>query len=63
MDGPWMRVANDMIREYSYPRWQRERVDPLRVLSLHQKRAGRFVPGIERPKLPKSLRGRHRKGD
>jgi murein DD-endopeptidase MepM/ murein hydrolase activator NlpD len=63
MDGPWMRVANDMVREYGYPRWQRERVDPLRVLSMHQKRAGRYVPGIERPKLPPSLRGRDRKGD
>lgn len=57
MDGPWMRVASELVREYRYPRWQRERVDPLRVLDMRQKRAGRKVPGIERPTLPPSLRG------
>ena len=56
MDGPWMRVASELVREYRYPRWQRERVDPLRVLDMRQKRAGRKVPGIERPTLPPSLR-------
>lgn len=56
MDGRLMRVAGDRVKEYKYPMWQRERVDPLRVLSMRQKRAGRRVPGILRPKLPPSLR-------
>jgi len=56
MDGPWMRVAGELVKQYGYPAWERERVDPLRVLNLHVKRAGRFVPGILRPKLPESLR-------
>jgi murein DD-endopeptidase MepM/ murein hydrolase activator NlpD len=63
MDGPWMRVANALVREYHYPRWQRERVDPLRVLRMRQKRAGRYVPGIERPRLPPSLRASGSAGD
>jgi murein DD-endopeptidase MepM/ murein hydrolase activator NlpD len=58
MDGAWTRVANEVVREFHYPRWQRERVDPLRVLSLKQKRAGRFVPGITRPRLPPGMRGK-----
>ncbi len=32
MDGPWMRVAGELVKEYGYPAWERERVDPLRVL-------------------------------
>jgi murein DD-endopeptidase MepM/ murein hydrolase activator NlpD len=56
MDGPWMRIASDLVKQYGYPQWQRERVDPLRVLDLKAKRAGRFVPGILRPKLSESLR-------
>ena len=56
MDGPWMRVAGELVKRYGYPAWERERVDPLRVLDLKDKRAGRFVPGLERPKLPPSLR-------
>ena len=56
MDGPWMRVANDLVKEYGYPAWERERVDPLRVLNLHVQRAGKFVPGILRPHLSASLR-------
>jgi murein DD-endopeptidase MepM/ murein hydrolase activator NlpD len=56
MDGRWMRVARQLVDEYGYPEWQRERVDPLRVLSLKEKRSGRFVPGIPRPTLPPSLR-------
>ncbi|MEZ4596986.1 MAG: M23 family metallopeptidase [Chloroflexota bacterium] len=63
MDGPWMRIANALVREYRYPRWRRERVDPLRVLSMRQRRAGRYVPGIERPRLPPSLRGSASAGD
>ena len=56
MDGRWMHVAGQLVKEYGYPEWQRERVDPLRVLSLKQKRSGRFVPGLTRPRLPPSLR-------
>lgn len=56
MDGPWMRVASELVKEYGYPQWQRERVDPLRVLDLKAKRAGKFVPGILRPRLSESLR-------
>jgi len=56
MDGPWMRVANDLVKQYGYPAWERERVDPLRVLNLHVQRAGKFVPGILRPHLSASLR-------
>jgi murein DD-endopeptidase MepM/ murein hydrolase activator NlpD len=56
MDGPWMRVAGELVKEYGYPAWERERVDPLRVLDLHVKRAGKYVPGILRPKLSASLR-------
>ena len=59
MDGPWMRVASQLVKEYGYPAWERERVDPLRVLDLHVKRAGKFVPGILRPKLSASLRPHH----
>jgi len=59
MDGPWMRVASELVKEYGYPAWERERVDPLRVLDPHVKRAGKFVPGILRPKLSASLRPRH----
>ncbi len=56
MDGPWMRVAGALVKEYGYPVWERERVDPLRVLDLKGKRAARFVPGLRRPRLPPSLR-------
>lgn len=56
MDGRWMRVAAALVKEFGYPAWERERVDPLRVLSLKSKRAGRFVPGILRPRLPRDLR-------
>ncbi len=56
MDGRWMRVARQLVKEYGYPAWERERVDPLRVLDLKDKRAGRCVPGLRPPRLPASLR-------
>ncbi len=56
MDGTWMRVAGNLVKGYGYPAWERQRVDPLRVLDLRNKRAGRLVPGILRPRLPASLR-------
>jgi hypothetical protein len=40
MDGDgWMRVAPEEIARMGYPKWIRERVDPLRVLSLDVKGA------------------------
>lgn len=55
MDGPWMRVAAARVKVDLYPAWQRERIDPLRVLSLKDKRAARFVPGIEPPRVSPGL--------
>lgn len=55
MDGPWMRVAAERVREDGYPRWVRERVDPLEVLSLSDPRAPRLVPSIQPPRDPPRL--------
>jgi murein DD-endopeptidase MepM/ murein hydrolase activator NlpD len=52
MDGRWMRVAPDRVREDRYPPRARERVDPLRVLSLDDPEAPRQVPGVEPPRRP-----------
>jgi murein DD-endopeptidase MepM/ murein hydrolase activator NlpD len=38
-DGEWRRVADGEVRRLGYPRWIRERVDPLLVLSLDVKGA------------------------
>lgn len=46
MDGPWMRVAPERVRRDRYPRWVRERVDPLLVLSLSDPKAPRQAPGV-----------------
>jgi murein DD-endopeptidase MepM/ murein hydrolase activator NlpD len=55
MDGPWMRVAPEQVKENHYPAWQRARIDPLRVLSLKDPRAARLVPGINPPKVSPGL--------
>lgn len=55
MDGPWMAVARQRVKEDGYPRMVRERVDPLRVLSLRDKDAPRVTPGLERPRHPPRL--------
>jgi murein DD-endopeptidase MepM/ murein hydrolase activator NlpD len=55
LDGPWMRVAPDRVREYRYPGWLRERIDPLRVLSLRQRWHARFIPGINPPGVSPGL--------
>ena len=55
MDGPWVRVARQYVKDERYPAWQRERIDPLRVFSLDDRRAPTFVPGIEPPKLSPGL--------
>jgi murein DD-endopeptidase MepM/ murein hydrolase activator NlpD len=39
MDGGWQRVAQQEIERMGYPKWIRERIDPLRVLSLEVKGA------------------------
>jgi hypothetical protein len=41
MDAGWQRVAREEIERMGYPKWIRERVDPLRVLSLDAKGAPR----------------------
>lgn len=56
MDGAWMTVARQRVKEDGYPRLVRERIDPLRVLSLRDKDAARLVPGISRPKDPPRLK-------
>jgi murein DD-endopeptidase MepM/ murein hydrolase activator NlpD len=38
-DGGWRRVADSEIQRVGYPKWIRERVDPLLVLSLDEKGA------------------------
>jgi murein DD-endopeptidase MepM/ murein hydrolase activator NlpD len=52
MDGPWMAVAKERVREDRYPPYVRERVDPLRVLKMKDRGSPRRVPGIIRPKVP-----------
>jgi hypothetical protein len=39
MDGGWQRVAREEIERMGYPKWLKERIDPLRVLSLDVKGA------------------------
>ena len=55
MDGGWMSVSKERVKEDHYPTQVRERVDPLRVLSLRDKGAAQLIPGIVRPKNPPRL--------
>jgi murein DD-endopeptidase MepM/ murein hydrolase activator NlpD len=55
MDGPWMRVAPERVKEYLFPGWVRERIDPLRVLSLKQHGRPRFIPGVNPPRVSPGL--------
>jgi murein DD-endopeptidase MepM/ murein hydrolase activator NlpD len=57
MDGPWMSVAKERVREDGYPPLVRERVDPLRVLSLSEAGAARIIPGVDPPRNPPRLKG------
>ena len=50
MDGSWMPVAPEFVKKDKYPPAVRERIDPLRVLSLLDRWAPRMVPGINPPK-------------
>jgi murein DD-endopeptidase MepM/ murein hydrolase activator NlpD len=56
MDGPWMAVAKERVREDKYPPFVRERIDPLRVLSLRDKNAAHLIPGVNPPKDPPRLK-------
>jgi murein DD-endopeptidase MepM/ murein hydrolase activator NlpD len=48
MDGDWMRVAQAFIERDGYPRYTRERVDPLLVFGTDTKKA----PKMKRPAPP-----------
>jgi murein DD-endopeptidase MepM/ murein hydrolase activator NlpD len=48
MDGDWMRVAQTFIERDGYPRYARERVDPLLVFGTGMKKA----PKMTRPAPP-----------
>jgi murein DD-endopeptidase MepM/ murein hydrolase activator NlpD len=55
MDGVWLHVAADLVKKEHYPSLVRERIDPLRVLSLNMKWAPRLIPGIPAPRLSPGL--------
>ena len=57
MDGAWMTVAKQRVKDDHYPRLIRERIDPLRVLSLRDKGAAQLPLGLVRPKDPPHLPG------
>jgi murein DD-endopeptidase MepM/ murein hydrolase activator NlpD len=52
MDGGWISVARERVKNDHYPTMERERVDPLRVLDLRDKDAPRITPGVTQPKDP-----------
>jgi murein DD-endopeptidase MepM/ murein hydrolase activator NlpD len=43
MDGEWMRVAQAFVKRDGYPKYARERVDPLRVFNLEANKAPKMV--------------------
>jgi len=51
MDGAWLPVAPDLVERWRYPVSGRERIDPLRVLSLFENGAPREVPGLPPPEI------------
>lgn len=55
MDGAWLPVARELVKKERYPSMVRERIDPLRVLSLKMKWAPRLVPGINPPRVSPGL--------
>ncbi len=55
MDGAWLPVAAELVKKEKYPSMVRERIDPLRVLSLQMKWAPRLIPGINPPKVSPGL--------
>jgi len=56
MDGGWMSVAKELVRDADYPPFVRERIDPLRVLSLDDRNAPKLIPGVDPPKNPPRLK-------
>lgn len=55
MDGGWMNVSRERVKADHYPTQVRERIDPLRVLSLRDRSAPHVTPGLIRPKNPPRL--------
>jgi murein DD-endopeptidase MepM/ murein hydrolase activator NlpD len=55
MDGSWLHVAPQLVKSELYPSMVRERIDPLRVLSLHMKWAPNLIPGINPPRVSPGL--------
>jgi murein DD-endopeptidase MepM/ murein hydrolase activator NlpD len=55
MDGAWLPVARELVKKERYPSMVRERIDPLRVLSLQMKWAPRLIPGINPPRVSPGL--------
>ena len=61
----WQRVAQEEIERMGYPKWIRERIDPLRVLSLDVKGAPKPTrrnqpPGGGHPNRPRQVPRRTR---
>lgn len=54
-DGPWMKVAPQLVRQNHYPAFERERVDPFRVLSMDMPGHPGFILGINPPKVSPGL--------
>jgi murein DD-endopeptidase MepM/ murein hydrolase activator NlpD len=52
MDGPLLPVAPELVKKQLYPPMVRERIDPLRVLSMDAPGAARPIPGIDPPAVP-----------
>ncbi|MBA2488453.1 MAG: M23 family metallopeptidase [Chloroflexi bacterium] len=55
MDGPWMAVAGQYVRRELYPQNARQRVDPMRVLTLEMSGAPSLIPGIDPPDVSPGL--------
>lgn len=51
-DGPWVRVAWNLVSKWHYPLWMRLRVDPLLYLPADSPDAATPRPGIARPADP-----------
>jgi murein DD-endopeptidase MepM/ murein hydrolase activator NlpD len=49
MDGRYVPIARELVRKWHYPERTRERIDPIRVLSLFELGAPREVPGRPPP--------------
>lgn len=61
MDGPWQAIANEFVEDNLYPPFVRERVDPMRILSLDAPSAPSYAwnvlpprvsPGLDHPTAP-----------